>query len=171
MGIRLPGERVHSDALLVWRQCGGAGTITTAEIIIGGGAVLALILSVLVGFLIESMVITPLGGDPAVASAAMSEISSGNLDVNIGKAKQGSLLGNLSMMQEKLHNIVNAIHKAVERSREQHSNFEQAVQAFQQAKSLSPERQSIAEEALLVAADRVAKSDDAVSRAVDRLKI
>ncbi len=147
------------------------GAITTAEIIIGGGAVLALILSVLVGFLIESMVITPLGGDPAVASAAMSEISSGNLDVNIGKAKQGSLLGNLSMMQEKLHNIVNAIHKAVERSREQHSNFEQAVQAFQQAKSLSPERQSIAEEALLVAADRVAKSDDAVSRAVDRLKI
>jgi len=66
---------------------------------------------------------------------------------------------------------VNAIHKAVERSKEQHDNFEQSLQNFQQAKSLSPERQSIAEEAMLAAAGRVAKSDDAVSRAVDRLKI
>jgi len=147
------------------------GAITMAEIIIGGGVVLALLLSVLVGLLIESMVITPLGGDPALASAAMAEIASGNLDANIGKAKQGSLLGNLSLMQEKLHNIVNAIHKAVERSSEQHTNFELSLQAFQQAKSLSPERQLIAEEAMLVAAGRVAKSDDAVSRAVDRLKI
>lgn len=147
------------------------GAITTAEIIIGGGVVLALILSVLVGFLIESMVIAPLGGDPALASAAMAEISSGNLDVNIGKARRGSLLGNLSLMQEKLHNIVNTIHKAVEKSSEQHDKFEQAVQAFQEAKSLSPERQSIAEEALLAAAGKVAKSDETVSRAVDRLKI
>lgn len=147
------------------------GAITTAMIIIGGGAVLALLLSVLVGLLIESMVIAPLGGDPALASAAMAEISSGNLDVNIGKARRGSLLGNLSLMQEKLHNIVNTIHKAVEKSIEQHGKFEQTLQAYQEAKSLSPERQSIAEEAMLAAAEKVAKSDQTVNRAVDRLKI
>lgn len=147
------------------------GAITTAEIILGGGIVLALFLSVLVGLLIESMVITPLGGDPALASAAMAQISSGNLDVELGKVKQGSLLGNLSLMQEKLHNIVNAIHKAVEKSNEQHAKFDQTVAAFQEAKALSPERQKMAEEALLAAAGRVAKSDESVSRAVDRLKI
>jgi len=147
------------------------GAIATAEIILGGGAVLAILLSVLVGLLIESMVISPLGGDPSLASAAMASISSGNLDVDIGKAKQGSLLGNLSLMQEKLHNIVNTIHKAVERSGEQHAKFDQTVLAFQEAKSLSPERQQMAEEALLAAANKVAKSDESVSRAVDRLKI
>lgn len=145
--------------------------VATAKIIIGGGVLLAVLLSVLVGLLIESMVIAPLGGDPALASAAMAEISSGNLDVNIGKARRGSLLGNLSLMQEKLHNIVNAIHKAVERSGEQYAKFGQAVADFKEAKAHSPERQSIAEEALLAAAAKVAKSDEAVSRAVDRLKI
>lgn len=147
------------------------GAITTAEIIIGGGAVLALLLSILVGLLIESMVITPLGGDPALASAAMAEISSGNLDVKIGKARPGSLLGNLSLMQEKLHNIVNTIYKAVERSREQHAKFDQVVSAFKEAKLLNPENPSISEEALLAAAEKVAKSDESVSRAVERLRI
>ena len=148
-----------------------AGAITTAGIILGGGGVLAILLSVLVGLLIESMVISPLGGDPSLASAAMAQISSGNLDVEIGKAKQGSLLGNLSLMQEKLHNIVNTIHKAVAKSSEQHTKFKETIAAFQDAKSLSPERQKMAEEALLAAADKVAKSDESVSRAVDRLKI
>jgi methyl-accepting chemotaxis protein len=147
------------------------GAITTAEIILGGGVILALLLSVLVGVLIESMVISPLGGDPSLASAAMAEISSGNLDADIGKAKHGSLLGNLSLMQEKLHNIVNTIHKAVAKSSEQHAKFNETIAAFQAAKSLSPERQKIAEEALLAAAEKVAKSDETVSRAVDRLKI
>jgi methyl-accepting chemotaxis protein len=147
------------------------GAITTAAIILGGGLVLAILLSVLVGVLIESMVISPLGGDPALASAAMAEISSGNLDVEIRKAKQGSLLGNLSLMQEKLHNIVNTIHKAVAKSSEQHARFTESIAIFQEAKSLSPERQKLAEEALLAAAGKVAKSDESVSRAVDRLRI
>ena len=147
------------------------GAITTAAIILGGGLVLAILLSVLVGVLIESMVISPLGGDPALASAAMAEISSGNLDVEISKAKQGSLLGNLSLMQEKLHNIVNTIHKAVAKSSEQHAKFTESIATFQEAKSLSPERQKLAEEALLAAAGKVAKSDESVSRAVDRLRI
>ena len=147
------------------------GAITTAAIILGGGVVLAILLSVLVGVLIESMVISPLGGDPALASAAMAEISSGNLDVEIRKAKLGSLLGNLSLMQEKLHNIVNTIHKAVAKSSEQHARFTESIAAFQEAKSLSPERQKLAEDALLAAASKVAKSDESVSRAVDRLRI
>ncbi len=112
-----------------------------------------------------------MGGDPALASAAMAEISSGNLDVEIGKAKQGSLLGNLSLMQEKLHNIVNTIHKAVAKSSEQHARFTESIATFQEAKSLSPERQKLAEDALLAAASKVAKSDESVSRAVDRLRI
>jgi hypothetical protein len=81
------------------------------------------------------------------------------------------LLGNLSLMQEKLHNIVNTIHKAVAKSSEQHVKFTETIAVFQQAKSLSPERQKMAEEALLAAAGRVAKSDESVSRAVDRLRI
>jgi methyl-accepting chemotaxis protein len=147
------------------------GAINTAAIIIVGGFVLALLLSVLVGLLIEHMVVSPLGGEPSQASAAMAVIAAGNLDVEIGKARPGSLLNNLSLMQEKLRNIVNAIHKSVAKSKEQHAGFDQAVKAFLNAKTESVEKQKLTEDALIAAAYKVAKGDESVSRAVERLKI
>lgn len=147
------------------------GALTTAAIIIGGGFVLALVLSVLVGLLIESMVVTPLGGEPSQASAAMAVIAAGNLDVEIGQARPGSLLNNLSLMQEKLRNIVNAIHKSVAKSKEQHDRFDEAVSAFLNAKNESAEKQKLTEDALIAAAQKVAKGDESVNRAVERLKI
>ncbi len=147
------------------------GALTTAAIITGGGFALALILSVLVGLLIESMVVTPLGGEPSQASAAMAVIAAGNLDVEIGQARAGSLLNNLSLMQEKLRNIVNAIHKSVAKSKEQHDRFDEAVSAFLNAKNESAEKQKLTEDALIAAAQKVAKGDESVNRAVERLKI
>jgi methyl-accepting chemotaxis protein len=147
------------------------GALTTAATIIGGGLVLALVLSVLVGLLIESMVVAPLGGEPSQASAAMAVIAAGNLDVEIGQARPGSLLNNLSLMQEKLRNIVNAIHKSVAKSREQHDRFEEALKAFLNAKNEGPDKQKLTEDGLIAAAQKVAKSDDSVSRAVERLKL
>lgn len=147
------------------------GAINTAAIIIVGGFVLALLLSVLVGLLIEHMVVSPLGGEPSQASAAMAVIAAGNLDVEIGKARPGSLLNNLSLMQEKLRNIVNAIHKSVAKSKEQHAGFDAAVKAFLNAKTESVEKQKLTEDALIAAAYKVAKGDESVSRAVERLKI
>lgn len=147
------------------------GAITTAAIIIGGGLVLALLLSVLIGYLIEQMVVSPLGGEPAQASAAMAVIAAGNLDVEIEKARPGSLLNNLALMQEKLRNIVNAIHKSVAKSKEQHTGFDEAIQAFLNSKTDSLEKQKLTEDGLIAAAYKVAKSDESVSRAVERLKI
>jgi len=147
------------------------GAITTAAVIIGGGFIFAILLSALIGLLIEFMVIGPLGGEPSQASAAMAVISAGNLDVEIGEARSGSLLNNLSLMQEKLRNIVNSIHKSVAKSKEQHALFDTAVAAYQNAKTESSEMQQATEAALIAAAYKVAKSDESVSRAVDRLKI
>ncbi len=148
-----------------------AGAITTALTVLGGGVVLALLLSVLVGWLIESMVIAPLGGEPQQASDAMAQIAKGNLDVAIQKTTAGSLLGNLSVMQEKLRNIVNSIQKAVSYSHEQNVSFGKALTEYMEAKTKSPQEMKIAEEALLAAAGKVGKGDDTVSRAADRLKI
>lgn len=81
------------------------------------------------------------------------------------------MLNNLSLMQEKLRNIVNAIHKSVAKSKEQHAGFDAAVKAFLNAKTESVEKQKLTEDALIAAAYKVAKGDESVSRAVERLKI
>jgi Skp family chaperone for outer membrane proteins len=101
----------------------------------------------------------------------MAVIAAGNLDVEIGQARPGSLLNNLSLMQEKLRNIVNAIHKSVAKSKEQHDRFDEAVSAFLNARNESAEKQKLTEDALITAAQKVAKGDESVSRAVERLKI
>jgi methyl-accepting chemotaxis protein len=148
-----------------------AAAMNTALTVLGGGLLLALLLAGLVSLLVESMVIAPLGGEPAQASYAMGQIAKGNLDVEIKKAMPDSLLGNLSLMQEKLRNIVNSIQKAVERSHEQNVQFSKALADYQTAKSQGVEAMQAAEQTLMMAAGKVGKGDDAVSRAADRLRV
>lgn len=143
-----------------------------AGYIMGGGLVMALILSVLSSLLLDKLVVKPLGGEPDKASSAMSVISGGNLHEELPDAPSGSLMWSLRQMQRKLRNIANSIQtasKEADTAREEFTERLGRYQAAQDAKDTV--KLADASRALVVSAERLMKTGEAITRAADRLKV
>ncbi|PIB16783.1 methyl-accepting chemotaxis protein [Vibrio rotiferianus] len=80
---------------------------------------IALLISVLVGFVIERSFRRSLGGEPFVAQSAIQTMAEGELTQDHSDSAPGSILHSLSLMSEKLSSIVSNIRGASEQLAEQ----------------------------------------------------
>ncbi len=78
------------------------------ELILGIATFVAIMLGIIVAFFIIRYLSKLLGGEPNIASHSVKLIANGDLSKSI-QAKEGSMLGDISMMQQKLRDIVNSI--------------------------------------------------------------
>jgi len=79
----------------------------------GLGLVLAVVLVVgAIGFVVARSVLRQIGGEPAEAIAAMSEVAQGNLDAEIPSAHPGSMLDGLAHMVASLRKLVTEVRSA-----------------------------------------------------------
>ncbi|MEF1339997.1 methyl-accepting chemotaxis protein, partial [Vibrio rotiferianus] len=80
---------------------------------------IALLISILVGFVIERSFRRSLGGEPFVAQSAIQTMAEGELTQDHSDSAPGSILHSLSLMSEKLSSIVSNIRGASEQLAEQ----------------------------------------------------
>ncbi|WP_045488156.1 methyl-accepting chemotaxis protein [Vibrio harveyi] len=80
---------------------------------------IALLISILVGFVIERSFRRSLGGEPFEAQRAIQTMAEGELTQDHSDSAQGSILHSLSLMSEKLSSIVSNIRGASEQLAEQ----------------------------------------------------
>ncbi|WP_182025764.1 methyl-accepting chemotaxis protein [Vibrio rotiferianus] len=80
---------------------------------------IALLISILVGFVIERSFRRSLGGEPFVAQSAIQTMAEGELTQDHSDRAPGSILHSLSLMSEKLSSIVSNIRGASEQLAEQ----------------------------------------------------
>ena len=87
-----------------------------ARMLIGGLAALALLAAIAVGVLISRSLLAQLGGEPRYASEVTARIASGDLTVDVARAKGSgpSLLGGIQSMRDSLAAIVAEVREGTE---------------------------------------------------------
>ena len=107
---------------------------------------IAVVISMLVGFLITKSLRQSLGGEPYEAANALADISKGDLTTPVNTSYPNSMLASVDAMQTSLSvtaaNIINAAEQLSEQTANVSSGSEQVYQAAQNQASLTSETAS-----------------------------
>lgn len=131
------------------------------------GVIGSAVIVFLVMFLINKLVLKPLGGEPDDAMTYMRRIAEGELnnEVPVKTGDDSSMMASLRLMQQKLRNMSMSIHDNINEMEKQAKAFDDAAKSFMQSKT------DEAHNDLQGRISRMRRTIDILGKSVDRFKV
>jgi methyl-accepting chemotaxis protein len=138
------------------------------RILLLSGAVLAVIISAVIYFLLDKNVITLLGGEPKQAAEYMRQMATGDLaqEILVKDKDDASMMASMRVMQMKLKNITRSIQGPMTEVLDSTARLSRSVGALTEASDPLAAAEEIKSDA-----DSVVKSANILQKAINRLRM